>query len=333
MKGKLLMSHPTNLLSPLVPGRLDPWEQIGESVAETRNAREALAVAGLANWNIRKVPQTATEITDSGVTTIDNPEKVMLVRTDPNTGASRYLSTVGAGYGVTQNEDAADVIDTLVAESGAPGLATAGHLDGGRRTFVTMRLPDVMHVANVDPVELHLVVFNSHDGSSAFRVMLVPFRIHCANQLPMAIREQINSVAIRHTSRATINVEEIRTKLGLMYRYAAEFEEQAERMLNTPATTAEFRELIEQVWPVDEATATTRTSNNARRRRGELTRLWTSAQTQTAIRGTRWAAFQAVTEYLDHYAPAKNALVRANRVVGSDAVTKKKQQAFNLLAA
>lgn len=327
------MSYPSNLLSPLEPGRLNPWQQVGESVAGTRNAREALAVAGLAGWNIRKLVQTATELTENGVTSIENPEKVMLVRTDPRTGMARYLSTVGSGYGIKQNEDSADVIDALVAESGAAGLADAGYLDGGRRTFVTMQLPKVMRVAGVDPVELHLVVFNSHDGSSAFRVMLVPYRIFCANQFPVAIKDKISAVSIRHTSKSEIHVEEIRSKLGLMYEYATEFEAQAERMLNTETTNAEFAELIEQVWPVDEKKATTRTLNNARRRRGELTRLWTSAETQASIRGSRWAAFQAVTEYLDHYSPAKNDLVRANRVLSSDDVAKKKQAAFELLTA
>jgi phage/plasmid-like protein (TIGR03299 family) len=301
-------------------------------VTGTRNAHEALAVAGLAGWNIRKLQQNASEVTEHGAISIANPEQVMLVRNDPFTGTARYLSTVGRTYGIKQNEDSADVIDALVAESGAAGLADAGQLDDGRRTFVTMRLPQTMHVAGIDPIELHLVVFNAHDGTASFRIMLVPYRIWCANQLSIAIKDKVRSVAIRHTSKSAINVAEIRSKLGLMYEYVDAFEKQAEQMLNTQMTTDEFGELVETVWPVDEP-ATSRTLNNARRRRGQLVRLWTSAETQAPIRGSRWAAWQAVTEYLDHYSPAKDARVRANRVLTSEDLAKKKQTAYDLLAA
>lgn len=312
--------------------RLTPWRQVGKSVAGSRNAHEALAVAGLAGWNIRKLQQSASEVTGRGAISIANPEQVMLVRDDPWTGTARYLSTVGRTYGIKQNEESADVIDALVAESGAAGLAEAGQLDDGRRTFVTMRLPQTMRVAGVDPIELHLVVFTSHDGSTAWRVMLVPYRIWCANQLPVAIKDKVRSVSIRHTSKSAINVAEIRSKLGLMYEYADAFEQQAARMLNTEMAADEFGELVATVWPVDEKTATSRTLSNARRRHGQLTRLWTSAETQAPIRGTRWAAFQAVTEYLDHYSPAKTSRVRANRVLTSEDLAKKKQTAYDLLA-
>jgi phage/plasmid-like protein (TIGR03299 family) len=256
----------------------------------------------------------------------------MLVYTDPVTRETRYLSTVGKDYGVHQNEAGAAVIDALIAESGATCAGFAGQLAGGKKTFVTIQLPTTMRIDGVDTLELHLVVFNSHDGSSAFRVMIVPFRIACANQLNIAIRKQVSAVSIRHTSKSEINVAEIRSKLGLLYQFSDAFEAEAQKMLRTEMTNREFDDLIREVWPVSD-NAPSRTVANARRRTGELTRLWTSAQTQAPIRGTRWAGFQAVTEYLDHFAPAKTAVVRANRVMTSDDLTKRKQTAFDLLAA
>jgi phage/plasmid-like protein (TIGR03299 family) len=327
------MSYPsTATLAPLDPARRSAWARIGTSVASAGSAHEALVTAGLAGWNIRKVPMTGTEITPTGVTTIDNPEQVMLVYTDPFTRATRYLSTVGKAYGVHQNEAGATVIDTLVAESGASGAGYAGQLDSGRRTFVTIELPTTMRIDGVDALDLYLVVFNSHDGSSAFRVMIVPFRIVCANQLNIAIQNRVSSVSIRHTSRSEINVEEIRSKLGLLYDYSSAFEDEARRMIRTEMTRAEFADLIREVWPAKD-NAPSRTLANARRRTGELMRLWTSAPTQAPIRDTRWAAWQAVTEYLDHFAPAKDVQVRANRVMTSDDLAKKKQVTFDLLAA
>lgn len=315
----------------LYPSRHSAWRQVGTSVTGHRSAMSALEAAGLTGWNIRKLAQIGFEETPDGPRRIGNPDQVMLVRTDPRTGAARYLSSVGTGYGVRQNEDQAALLDALVVESGAAGFAHAGAIDEGRRTFVTMKLPDTLSVAGVDPIELYLVVFNSHDGSAAFRISLVPFRVLCANQLPVVIRGQVASVAIRHTRNATIDVADIRAKLGLMYDYAEAFEEQARRMIEAELSTEEFREVIEIVWQVNDATAPPRTRFNADRRRGQLLRLWTDAGTQHNIRGTCWAGLQAITEYLDHYDPARDATTRALRVLGGSGVLKRKQEAFDLL--
>ncbi|SDD55093.1 DUF932 domain-containing protein [Actinokineospora iranica] len=325
-------ADPDSLLTPADSTRRSAWAQLGTDVTGTGSAYEALVTAGLAGWAIRKVAMSGTEITRDGVTTIDNPEKVMLVRTDPATGATRYLSTVGAKYGVHQNEAGTAVLDTLVAESGARGTGYAGELEGGRKTFVTIELPTTMYIDGADALQLHLVVFNSHDGETAFRVMVVPFRPFCANQLPVAIANHVSCVSIRHTSKSEINVEEIRSKLGLLYDYGTAFEREAQKLIRTEMTNREFDDLIREVWPV-KTNASARTLNNARRRNDLLTDLWTSAQTQANIRGTRWAAFQAVTEYLDHFAPAKNVEVRASRVLVSDDLIKRKQSAYDLLAA
>ncbi len=315
------------------PRRVSAWESAGTSVDGRGDALGALRVAGLTGWRIRKVSQSSDDITDRGTTRVDNPDHVMLVRTDPGTGGVRYLSTVGREYRVTQNEDSAAVLDALVAEVGAPGLAHAGALDGGRRTFVTMRLPATITVAGVDRVELYLVVFDSHDGTAAFRVGVVPFRTECANQLGLAIASAVSSVAVRHTRNSRIDLAEIRSKLRLVYDYADAFEATANRMVSTGLTTPEFREIAETVWPVDDRTATPRARANADRRRVHLMHLWADSATQERIRGTRWAGLQAVTEYLDHYAPAASDAVRARRVLTSATVARRKQQAFDLLAA
>ena len=64
----------------------------------------------------------------------------------------------------------------------------------------------------------------------------------------------------------------------------------------------------------------------------ELVKLWSSADTQDNIRGTRWGGLQAIAEYLDWFAPASTHDLRANRVLLGGAVAKNKQNAFDLLA-
>jgi hypothetical protein len=93
----------------------------------------------------------------------------------------------------------------------------------------------------------------------------------------------------------------------------------------------QFKQVIRQLWPLEEGNLSARTRSNQERREIQLLQLWNDAPTQDAIRGTRWAGLQAITEYLDHYSPAQNETVRANRVLTSASMTQRKQRAYELL--
>jgi phage/plasmid-like protein (TIGR03299 family) len=167
--------------------RLDAWHRLGIVTRECMTGAEVMVTAQLGGWNVRKLSMTATEITAEGVSTVEVPDKFATVRTHPVTGAVDYLGTVGTDYVVRQNEEQIALLDILVDQSGARHFETAGSLRGGTQTFVTMKLPRTMRVAGLDEVDLYLVVLNSHDGSSAFRVMITPIRVVCANTQRMAI--------------------------------------------------------------------------------------------------------------------------------------------------
>ncbi|SDP96392.1 phage/plasmid-like protein TIGR03299 [Actinopolyspora xinjiangensis] len=310
--------------------RLDAWHQLGTVTREAMTGQEVLRLARLGGWNVRKLGLTATELTDEGVTSLAVPDRFATVRTHPVTGELDYLGTVGKDYEIRQNEQQVELLDALVDESGAH-FETAGSLRGGTQTFVTMKLPEAMRLAGTDEIDLYLVVLNSHDGSSSFRVVITPVRVVCANTQHMALHTARASHAIRHTKSARIKIAEVRQKLGLMWDYCEAFENEAERMINAELSTDGFREVIDQVWPL-ESNPSSRTRNNAERRTTALLRLWREADTQQSIRGTRWAGVQAITEYLDHYSPAADTTVRAKRVVSSDAIADRKQRAYELLA-
>ena len=104
-------------------------------------------------------------------------------------------------------------------------------------------------------------------------------------------------------------------------------------MLDTTMTDAQFQQIVRELWPVTDDPSV-RTRNNTARRDHELAYLFHDADTNRAIRGTRWVAYQAVTEYLDHYTPVgpkRDAVkVRAERAI-SDTSTAQKAHAFDLL--
>ncbi len=309
------------------------WHRLGTVLPDTFTASQAMEHARLGWWNVRKEHLQAVVVTNEGVSTIDVPDRYATVRTNPVTGSPEALGVVGPSYVPIQNEEHCDLLDALVDESGAH-FETAGSLKGGRQVFITMKLPNTMQVGGVDAIDTYLTACNSHDGSMAFRLMVTPVRVVCANTLAAAIRRAKSSFSIQHTSGARSHIQVAREALGLTFRYNAEFQSEAERMLDTTMTDAQFAELVRELWPMPHD-PTLRTRNSIARRDTELTYLFHDADTNRAIRGTRWAGYQAVTEYLDHYTPVgpkrDAGKVRAERAI-SDASIAIKVRAFDLLA-
>jgi phage/plasmid-like protein (TIGR03299 family) len=151
----------------------------------------------------------------------------------------------------------------------------------------------------------------------------------CANTQRAAFAHAVGHYTFRHTSNVGQQIAQAREALGLMWRYMGAFDKAAERMLQTALTTREFEQIVAQVWPVKD-NASDKTKANAKERLGTLKYLITEADTQKAIAGSRWAGYQAITEYLDHYQQAKDATTRANRVLTGN-VADIKIAAFDLL--
>ena len=157
----------------------------------------------------------------------------------------------------------------------------------------------------------------------------------CANTQAAAIRAAASSFSIHHTSGARSHIQQAREALGLTFRFMTEFQAEAEKMLDRAMTDAEFLAVTRGLWRLPDS-ASTRTKANDQRREAALLHLLTDAASNAAIRGTRWAGYQAVTEYVDHHAPVPAGrdaeLVRAQRVV-SGTVTDIKQRAFAQFSA
>jgi phage/plasmid-like protein (TIGR03299 family) len=312
--------------------QLDAWHRLGTVTVDAMTAEEAMRRAYLAGWNVRKVPLTASEITPDGVTCLDVPEHYATVRTHPKIGRAEVLGVVGSDYRPIQNEQHCEFLNLLVDASGAH-FETAGSLRGGRQTFVTMKLPETIRVGGVDELDLYIAALNSHDGSTAFRLITTPIRIVCANTQALALRHARSSFSVRHSAGHAGKVAQARQALGLSFAYAAAFQVEAERLIGQALTDAEFNEIVEQLWPAPDRDAPARTTNNHRRRSSHLHYLFTDAPTQQVIRGTAWAGLQAISEYLDHVAPAKDHDARALRTITSGTVADLKQRAYQLLAA
>lgn len=281
--------------------RVDAWHQLGVTLPDAFTAEEAMEHAHLGGWNVRKLPVFArTE--DGSEITVDG--RFAVVRNNPViAGQVDSFGTVGNAYHVIQNEEHAAFLNTLVDESGAV-FDTAGALDGGRKVFITMKLPGYMSVGGADKVDAYIAAVNSHDGSSSFTLMVTPVRVVCQNTLNFALGAAQSKFRIRHSVGATSQIQEAREKLELTFNYLDEFNAEAKRMLDISMTESQFDEIVEREFGAPEG-ASQATVTRAENRLDEMKMLFAEANTQAPIAHTAWAGANALAEWWDHFAPTR----------------------------
>lgn len=286
-----------------VSAREDAWHHLGTVTPGALTAEDALKHSNLSGWNMRKVPAECTV----GGQTLLIPNQFAVVRDNPVIkGQVDVLGAVGKAYQIIHPEDLTHLLDTLVDESGAH-YETAGALDGGRKVFVTMKMPGTAKVGGVDQVDNYIAAMTSNDGSTSTCIMTTPVRVACQNTLNLAFQRADHMFKIRHTVGAhKIIVQQAREALEFTFNYLDSFQEEAEKLINTTLTQARFEELIERNFgaPKDAPAPTvTRTQNKL----DHMAELFSDAFTQEGIRGTAWAGLNALTEYADHFSPVRGA--------------------------
>jgi phage/plasmid-like protein (TIGR03299 family) len=310
-----------------VSARQDAWHRLGTVLPETFTAEQAMEFGNLGGWNVRKLPTYATA--EDGCQ-VEMPGKYATVRTNPVTGTTDFLGAVGSMYSVIQNEEHAAFLDTVVDESGAH-FETAGAINGGRTVFLTMKLPGTMLIGGVDPVNMYLAAMNSHDGSSPFTMMTTPVRVVCENTLNIALGETKSRVAFRHTSGASASIrQQARDALNLSFNYLDAFNVEAERLIQTALTQQRFEEIISKAFGAAED-APKASITRADIKLDKMSELFADAQTQTGIRDTAWAGFNALTEWYDHFSEARGTDPEASRAINAVLYPEFKNKALALM--
>lgn len=312
-----------------------PWHHLGVITQGAQTVEDALRLAQL-DWDVVKSDDAVQVpvLTDNGVVMVDAPDRYMTYRDHPKLGL-QGLGVVGKQYTVIQNREAFDFLNNLTHESGAV-FETAGSLRGGSQVFVSMKMPQHISIGEgTDTVDLYLVCTTSHDGSKAFTVFITAVRPVCANTVAMGLATAKNTWYLRHTSNVKGKVQQARDALQMVIRYRDAFQAEADRLVSTAMTEREFSVFAEKLFPVSDKMSSLQIMR-AEASRGDLAGLW-RAPTQQNVANTRWAAFNAVTEWADWVKPVKAGkrdadVARAERVF-LGAVEPIKQKALALLSA
>lgn len=312
--------------------RVPAWHRLGTVFDGDLTTDDVMKQGHLGGWDLRTEELT----TASGLSV---PGKFGIIRTNPFTGKPEANGgTVGNVYKPIQNEDCATLLSTIVDETEGR-YETAGSLGPqGQRVFVTMKMPNSILVGGVDAVDRYLTLINPTDGTGSLLLLDTPIRAVCANTVRAAISNNVSQVKIWHTEKANKTIAEIREALKVTFAFDEAFEAEAEKMIQATITEGQFVKELRKIWPVVKDESNVRAVNTQRKRELELVKLFTGSETMSeAVRGTKWGAYNAVTEYLDWFTPVGDkrdaSAVRASRTVRtSSSLSQAKEKAWSAFA-
>ena len=323
-----------------------PWHGLGTNLEAPPSVAEAIRVAGL-NWQVnlvrlqmpdgRQVDRYATvRSTDNKVLGTVGPDYVPVQNDRAFAFFEPYVQSGAA------------TIDTAGSLRGGSRVWMLAQIS---------RPDSVIVPAADDRVRKYLVLANGHDGSLALHVGLTPIRVVCQNTLSAALdlhtapgRRRIAVLKIRHTSGAEDAMAEVQETIA---QADADFERAAEvfralagRSVNAAAlkryVDLVFRPKRQQIAEGGAGAAIDAVAFMADLRseqaRAELADEILTKQKETkdriydsvvslfeggrgndapGVRGTAWAAYNAVTEYLSWERGSQDNRVNA-ALVGGD---------------
>jgi phage/plasmid-like protein (TIGR03299 family) len=269
-----------------------PWHGLGHVLEAAPSCAEALVLAGL-NWGVELRP-LATTVADAGVSiAVESHRAVMRM----DTGA--VLGVVGEDFRPFANADAFAFFEPLVGE-GLITLETAGSLRAGRRVWIMAKVVPAgsAEIVAGDPVDPYLLMCHGHDGSLAMRVGFNPVRVVCSNTLRMALDDGEGLFTLRHTSGLSSGLVSIREAIAEQVRIYQGSVEAWQFLASRRCEAGDFETFLLSVFRGEEATPRTgaRLLEAVRPLMAEG-----KGNDLPGVRGTWWAAYNAITEWLTHH--------------------------------
>jgi len=292
-----------------------PWHRLGNRVTEIPTIEEAIVAAGL-DWTVSKkdlflgdgakVPSKAT------------------VRDSDNS----VLGIVGSNYQPLQNIDAFNFFNPFLA-GGEATLETAGSLRQGKRVWVLAKInKDPLEIVKGDTVEKFILLAHGHDGLMSVRVGFTPIRVVCANTLAFSIANKDSQlIRLKHTKNLNENLEKVSEIMNVANQAFEANAEQYRFLASREVSQSDLEKYIKLVFAGPQYEKMEAEGKKpARDVLPKVLRLFEEghgAQLQ-GVRGTYWAAYNAVNEYLGYEKGNDEQARLDNMWFGQSAVTNEK---------
>ena len=274
-----------------------PWHGLGTRLDRPATAREAIQAAHL-DWQVRKLPLCAVD----GLLHLPVKNRYGVARD----GSLDVLGVVSRDYTPVQNREAFAFFDPIVGKNAAI-YHTAGALGRGERVWILAKLPDSIRVVGDDITDKYLLLTNSHDGKSSLQVRFTPVRVVCQNTLTLALNQggsDNGGLKLNHHTDIHRRLLEAERMLDIVRHKYDTLAETFREMTRVQMTDERLENYLAQVFPGSVVGAQEDDQKITERSRD---RMWSAyffdqgaGNRMVGVRGTLWAAYNGVTEWLDH---------------------------------
>ena len=312
------------------------WHGLGQIVEGYPTSTEAIKFAGLDYEVSKEEIYTSNFNSDGQRMDYTNRVKTHLATMRKDTGD--VLGIVGKDYEIVQNKDAFTFFDSIVDGEGIL-YETAGALGKGERIFITAKLPNYIRVGKDDLIEQYLFLTTSHDGYGSISAAFTPIRIVCNNTLNAALRNQSNSIKIRHTANAKERLAQAHHLMGISNKLSSELEIIFNNWSKVKITDPEVKKLIQLALVPNKEVF----KNIQEGKEDELSTCFKNmcdtayeyamsnpTQQQPTTMGTLFGAYNAVTGYFQNVRTYKNNEAKLKSLLLGGTAQVKSQKAFTL---
>lgn len=274
----------------------EPWHGLGTKLDKPATAAEAIKAASL-NWDVIKQPVFAI----GGHVIHPIAGKYAIVRSDQwGKPDCSVFGIVSAEYTPLQNREAFEFFDPI-AGKGAAVYHTAGVLGKGERVWILAKLPSDIRVIGDDIANKFLLLSNSHDGNSSVQIKFTPIRVVCQNTLTMALTDG-PTLRVSHTRNLDERLKNAERSLNLINLQFAEIERAFQQMASVDMNTERLGEYLGAVFkdPADPENYKALARVKRDRLLAEHFFQEGAGNNLKGVPGTLWAAYNGVTELIDH---------------------------------
>lgn len=260
-----------------------PWHGLGQTVGAAVTSKQALELAGLANWDIHLERMRGENHDD-----IYADDWMTIVRGMDG----RVLGAATKAYKPIQNEEGFDFLDSLVKDH-VMRYETAGSLMGGRRVWVLAKMEDDMEVLG-DKHAQYLLLVMGHDNYFSFKVYTTDVTVVCNNTLMAATRRNQHAVRIVHSGNTQDKFERARRTLAATTATSRALNEWMVKLAKKKVTEDQVTLFREGLFGVNDDETPTRRKNRIE----QFMSVYMAEQERVGRTG--YAMLQAVTGFADH---------------------------------
>jgi phage/plasmid-like protein (TIGR03299 family) len=212
------------------------------------------------------------------------------------------LGVVSNKYKVVQNSDPtiASLMDIVVSQLGGK-FVRGGHFSEGTKVFMQIELPEPLRVKGTDDIiKKYLLFSNSHDGSTSVKLGNVNTRVVCLNTFYRAGAELSDDFTVRHTVNAYNRLEVIKEAVLNTLNYHKELQVKIDWLADQKFTDLQLDLSMRKMFGVGQDVLVEDISSRTRNTMEDIRDLFENGQGNAQWRGTKWAAFNAMSEWSTH---------------------------------